>query len=69
MARRGVRLTILCEDDEHQQFARHVFLNLNFSRHELRFEIAPSGRGSGAAGNGQRALPDGVAGNIAAMPL
>lgn len=46
MARRGVRLTILCEDVEHQRFAYHVFLNLRFSRHELRFEVAPSGRGA-----------------------
>jgi len=46
MARRGVRLVLICEDREHERFARHAFLRLGFHRRELRFLTSPSGRGA-----------------------
>ena len=46
MSRRGVRLVLLCEDDEHRRFARHAFLKLGFHSRELRSSVCPSGRGA-----------------------
>lgn len=46
MPRRGVRLILLCEDDEHRRFAHRVFLGLGVRRHELRFFVSPTGRGA-----------------------
>ena len=46
MARKGVRLVLVCEDDEHWKFARHAFLRLGYHNRELRPFISPSGRGA-----------------------
>ena len=46
MVRRGVRLILICEDGEHERFARYTFLGLGFNRRELRFFVSPSGRGA-----------------------
>lgn len=46
MARKGVRLYLVCEDDEHRRFAYRVFLRLGFHYHELRFFVSPTGRGA-----------------------
>ncbi len=46
MARRGVRLILICEDEEHERFARYALLGLGFGRPELRFFRSPSGRGA-----------------------
>jgi hypothetical protein len=39
-------VTILVEDQSLERFMREVLLNLGFSRHELRFEPLPVGKGS-----------------------
>jgi len=46
VARKGVRLVVVCEDDEHWKFARHAFLRLGYHNRELRPFISPSGRGA-----------------------
>ena len=46
MAGRGVRLIVLCEDDEHSRFARHVFGQLGRSYRTLRTEVCPAGCGA-----------------------
>ncbi|HUU95067.1 MAG TPA: hypothetical protein VM487_04950 [Phycisphaerae bacterium] len=46
MARRGVQLILVCEDGEHERFARYALLEFGFQRHELRFFLSPSGRGA-----------------------
>ena len=46
MSRKGVRLVLLCEDDEHQRFAQRAFLALGFHFRELRFFVSPTGRGA-----------------------
>lgn len=46
MNRRGVRVTVLCEDDAHKRFARYAFLRLGYHRREIRELHNPSGRGS-----------------------
>jgi hypothetical protein len=46
VARKGVRLVLLCEDDEHRRFARHVFHKLGRHYRELRTLVCPAGRGS-----------------------
>jgi len=47
MRRQGTRLIILCEDDEHEQFARHTFLALGYHPREMR--VVPRCAGRGAA--------------------
>ncbi len=47
MGRKGVRVVVLCEDDEHWRFSRLVLLKLNYSDREIRSIVAPGGRGSG----------------------
>jgi len=46
MARRGVRIVFLCEDNEHKQFAYRAFLKLGFHRRELYVTASPVGRGA-----------------------
>jgi hypothetical protein len=46
MARRGVQLILICENGEHERFARCAFLKLGFHRRELRFSLSPAGRGA-----------------------
>jgi hypothetical protein len=46
MARRGVQVVLICEDGEHERFARFALLELGFHRRELRFFLSPSGRGA-----------------------
>ncbi|HUT10117.1 MAG TPA: hypothetical protein VMY42_06445, partial [Thermoguttaceae bacterium] len=44
--RRGVRVTVLVEDQSLERFAREVLLLLKFQRREMRFKVHPAGRGS-----------------------
>jgi hypothetical protein len=44
--KRGVRITILVEDETLERFARGVLLEFGFSRHELRVISYPVGKGS-----------------------
>jgi hypothetical protein len=46
MRGRGVRLVLLCEDDEHWRFARLVFLRLGYHSRELRVSLSPAARGA-----------------------
>jgi hypothetical protein len=46
MARRRVRLVILCEDRQQEVFARKFFLSRGFHHRELEFKTAPGGKGS-----------------------
>lgn len=48
MARsRRTRLTILCEDLQHDYFVRHYFLDRGFRPHEIRIVRSSQGRGAG----------------------
>jgi hypothetical protein len=44
---RGVRITVICEDQLHASFARSVLYERNYSRREIRFLMSPHGRGAG----------------------
>lgn len=44
--RKGVRLTILCEDNAHWRFARQVFCELGFHPREIRQLTSPPGAGA-----------------------
>lgn len=46
MSRMGVRLVVICEDDEHCRFSRRALVGLGFHYRELRFSISPAGRGA-----------------------
>lgn len=46
MARKAVRLVLLCEDDGQQRFAHHVFRKLGRAHREVRTLICPAGRGA-----------------------
>jgi hypothetical protein len=49
MAKRSIRLTILCEDLQQEVFARKFFMSRGFQPWELDFRTAPRGKGSGEA--------------------
>ena len=40
-------VVVLAEDARHQQFVRQYLYQLRYSRHDIRFEPLPSGRGCG----------------------
>jgi hypothetical protein len=44
--KKGVRVTIVVEDERLERFSRNVLLEFGFSRHELRVVPYPVGRGS-----------------------
>jgi hypothetical protein len=46
VARKGVRLMFVCEDDEHWRFTRLAFLRLGYGPREMRVSLAPAGRGA-----------------------
>lgn len=46
MPRRGVRVVVLCEDDEHKRFARYTLLRSKFHPREIRLLPCPQGQGS-----------------------
>ena len=46
MSARGVRLVVLCEDDEHRRFASYAFRGLGRHYRTLRTITCPAGRGS-----------------------
>ena len=43
---RGVQWVLLCEDRQHETFARRFFEKVGWSTRRLRVEFAPKGRGS-----------------------
>lgn len=43
---RNVQLVLLCEDRQHETFARRFLANAGWSTRRLRVELAPDGRGS-----------------------
>jgi hypothetical protein len=47
MSARGVRLIVLCEDDEHRRFAHHAFRKLGRHYSELRAIVCPAAHGAG----------------------
>ncbi len=47
MRRRGARITVLCEDEAQERFARQVCYKLGYHRREVYAARYPSGRGSG----------------------
>ncbi len=46
MSRRA-QLVLLCEDSQHEAFARRFLKRMGWNRHRIRVEKAPGGRGSG----------------------
>lgn len=44
----AVRICVWCEDREHERFARELLAQLGVDRRRVRFQVAPSGRGSGS---------------------
>jgi len=46
VARKGVRLVVLCEDDKHWRFARWAFIQLGYNPRELKDSQAPPGGGA-----------------------
>lgn len=44
--KKGVRVTIIVEDEALERFSREVLIEFGFSRHELRVEKCPAGKGS-----------------------
>lgn len=44
---RPARITILCEDRQQSCFVRRFPMNRGWTRHDIREEISPQGRGSG----------------------
>ncbi len=40
-------VTVLAEDQRHQQFVRHYLERLNYSRHEVVLDALPAGKGAG----------------------
>ena len=38
---KGCRMILLCEDKQHEVFARHYFLNKGFQPHQIRSVVAP----------------------------
>jgi hypothetical protein len=47
MARRRIQLLILCEDLQHEVFARRFFQRHGFQHWQLDFNTAPKGKGAG----------------------
>ena len=43
---RNVRVTVLCEDRQHEAFIRRFLYGAGFNPHKLDFILAPKGRGS-----------------------
>ena len=43
---RRVRMTLLCEDTQHETFARRFFEKMGWATHQIRVLKAPGGRGS-----------------------
>ena len=43
---RNVQLVLLCEDSQHEVFARRFLTKMGWSRRSIRVEKSPSGRGS-----------------------
>ena len=41
------RVVVLAEDERHQRFVRYYLYRIGHTRHDLRFEPLPSGRGCG----------------------
>jgi hypothetical protein len=41
------QVTVLAEDQRHQQFARRYLERLNYSRHEIVLGALPAGKGAG----------------------
>lgn len=44
---RPAYVTVLCEDSQQACFVRRFLMNRRWTRHDLRFELRPPGRGSG----------------------
>ena len=41
---KGCQMILLCEDKQHEVFARHYFLNRGFLPNQIRSLISPKGR-------------------------